>query len=198
LLIKGRATAAGLRRPLRLLLALLGMAPLWVGLSQLLPKQSVTPADSKTVGNKIFHPDPDIGVQSLAARKKAQMLTVNQFKVFYQFQFADKLKESGITFVHRIVNDAGKTYKAVHYDHGSGIAAADVDGDGLYDIYFVNQLGGNELWKNLGGGKFKNITAEAGVAVPGRVSAGASFADIDNDGDQDLFVTTVLGGNVLF
>jgi hypothetical protein len=94
------------------------------------------------------------------------MLTVNQFKVFYQFQFTGKLKESGISFVHRIVNDAGKTYKPVHYDHGAGIAVADVDGDGLYDIYFVNQLGGNELWKNLGGGKFKNITAEAGVAVP--------------------------------
>src|SRR5580658_515299 len=126
------------------------------------------------------------------------MLTVNQFKVFYQFQFTGKLKESGITFVHRIVNDAGKTYKPVHYDHGTGIAVADVDGDGLYDIYFVNQFGGNELWKNLGGGKFKNITAEAGVAVPGRISVAASFADIDNDGDQDLFVTTVLGGNVLF
>jgi hypothetical protein len=198
LLIKGRATAAGLKRPLRLLLALLGTAPLWVGLSQLLPSKNVTPATSKTIGSKIFHPDPDIGVESLAARKKAQLQTVSQFKVFYQFQFADKLKESGITFVHRIVNDAGKTYKPVHYDHGTGIAVADVDGDGLYDIYFVNQLGGNELWKNLGGGKFKNITAEAGVAVPGRVSVAASFADIDNDGDQDLFVTTVLGGNVLF
>ena len=32
--------------------------------------------------------------------------------------------------------------------------SADVDGDGLLDIYFVNQVGGSELWKNLGGGRF--------------------------------------------
>jgi hypothetical protein len=86
----------------------------------------------------------------------------------------------------------------VHYDHGNGIAVADIDGDGLYDIYFVNQVGGNELWKNLGDGKFRNITQEAGVGLPDRISVAAAFADIDNDGDQDLFVTTVRGGNVLF
>lgn len=142
--------------------------------------------------------DPDIGVDSLPARKKAQLETVKQFKVFYQFQFSDKVKDSGITFVHHIVSDAGRTYKAIHYDHGNGLAVADVDGDGLYDIYFVNQVGGNELWKNLGGGKFTNVTKEAGVGLPGRISVAASFADIDNDGDPDLFVTTVRGGNVLF
>ena len=75
---------------------------------------------------------------------------------------------------------------------------ADVDGDGLYDIYFVNQVGGNELWRNLGGGRFGNITSQAGVALPDRISVAASFADIDNDGDEDLFVTTVRGGNALF
>jgi enediyne biosynthesis protein E4 len=154
----------------------------------------LSPQSTKTIN----HPESDIGVDSLPARKKAQQETANRFKVFYRFQFSDKVKESGITFVHRIVSDAGKTYKPVHYDHGNGIAVADVDGDGLYDIYFVNQLGGNELWKNLGGGKFRNITKEAGVSVPGRISVTASFADIDNDGDQDLFVTTVRGGNVLF
>ncbi len=69
---------------------------------------------------------------------------------------------------------------------------------GLPDIYFLNQIGGNELWKNLGNGKFRNITKEAGVALANRISVAASFADIDNDGDQDLFVTTVRGGNVLF
>lgn len=134
----------------------------------------------------------------LAARKQQQLKTVDQFKVFYQFQFADELGASGITFVNHVVDDAASDHQAAHYDHGNGIAVADVDGDGLYDIYFVSQTGGNELWKNLGGGKFKNITAEAGVGVPGRISVSASFADIDNDGDPDLFVTTVRGGNVLF
>jgi enediyne biosynthesis protein E4 len=147
---------------------------------------------------EVRYPNPDIGADSLAARKKAQFETVDQFKVFYQFQFADKVKESGITFVHHAVDDATKNYMPAHYDHGNGVAVADVDGDGLYDIYFVNQVGGNQLWKNLGGGKFKNITEEAGVGLPDRISVAAAFADIDNDGNQDLFVTTVRGGNVLF
>jgi enediyne biosynthesis protein E4 len=144
------------------------------------------------------NPDPDIGEKSLDARKKAQTESVNKFKVFYQFQFTDKVKESGITFVQHAVEDATRNYMPVHYDHGNGTGVADVDGDGLYDIYFVNQVGGSELWKNLGAGKFRNITQEAGVGLPDRISVAAAFADIDNDGDQDLFVTTVRGGNVLF
>jgi hypothetical protein len=143
-------------------------------------------------------PASDSGVDTLATRKQAQIETVNQFKVFYQFHFTDKLKDSGITFVNHTVDDTAREYKGVHYDHGTGIAVADVDGDGLYDIYFVNQIGGNELWKNLGGGRFRNVTSEAGVGVPGRISVAASFADIDNDGAPDLFVTTVRGGNLLF
>ena len=144
-----------------------------------------------------FPPD-DAGIASLPARKAAQEKAAREWKVFHNFQFSDRVAESGITFVHHITEDSGKNYKANHYDHGTGIAVADVDGDGLPDIYFVSQLGGNELWKNLGGGKFKNITDSAGVGLRDRVSVSASFADIDNDGDQDLYVTTVRGGNVLF
>jgi len=147
---------------------------------------------------RLRYPEEDIGADSLPARKKAQLEAAKSYKVFHDFQFTDRLKESGITFVHHAVDDATKHMRRGHYDHGSAVAVADVDGDGLYDIYFVNQAGGNELWKNLGGGKFKNITQEAGVALPSRISAGAAFADIDNDGSQDLFVTTVRGGNVLF
>ncbi|HVY72002.1 MAG TPA: CRTAC1 family protein [Verrucomicrobiae bacterium] len=117
---------------------------------------------------------------------------------FHGFQFSDRREESGITFRERAVDDASKTWTAAHYDHGAGVAAADVDGDGLADIYFVNQLGGNELWRNLGNGKFENITAKAGVALAGRICVAAAFADVDNDGLPDLFVTTVRMGNVLF
>jgi hypothetical protein len=130
--------------------------------------------------------------------REAQVKSVDGVAVFHDFQFTDRLIQSGISFKHRIVDDAGKAYKAAHYDHGNGLAIADVDGDGLSDIYFVNQVGGNQLWKNAGDGKFQDITASAGVAVPDKISVSASFADINNDGDADLYVTTVRGDNVLF
>jgi hypothetical protein len=143
-------------------------------------------------------PKGDIGLATLPSRQKAQLDAVNQFKVFYQFRFKDELQQSGITFHHHVLPYTAEQYMQNHYDHGNGLAVADVDGDGLYDIYFVNQVGGNELWKNLGNGKFKNITEEAGVGLKDRISASASFADIDNSGHEDLFVTTVNQGNVLF
>jgi hypothetical protein len=150
------------------------------------------------LGQELDEPKSQFEIDWLQRRKLAQEDQLRESKVFHDFKFVDKLPESGITFKHSIVDDAGKFYKSVHYDHGSGLAVADVDGDGLYDIYFVNQLGCNELWRNLGNGRFENITERAGVGLCGQISVGASFADIDNDGNEDLFVTTVRHGNVLF
>jgi hypothetical protein len=133
----------------------------------------------------------------LKARKQAELETQDQFAVFHDFKFTDLVSESGITFKNLVVDDATKQYKSIHYDHGNGLAAADVDGDGRIDLYFLTQLGANELWRNLGNGRFEDITEAAGVALRDRLSVAASFADIDNDGDQDLFVTTVRTGNVL-
>ncbi len=116
----------------------------------------------------------------------------------HDFRFTDRRLASGITFTHRIVDDAGKSYKLVHYDHGGGVCAADVDGDGLPDLYFVTQLGTNELWKNLGGDRFADVTDSAGLRWPDPIAVGCAFADIDNDGDPDLFVTTVRHGNRLY
>jgi len=147
---------------------------------------------------EVPYPKDDEGLNALPARQKQQLESVSQFKVFYQFHFKDELKRSGITFRQKAVPWATYYYMPAHYDHGSGLAVADVDGDGLYDIYFVNQVGGNELWKNLGNGTFENITEQAGVGLKDRISVAASFADVDNTGHQDLYVTTVNQGNVLF
>lgn len=130
--------------------------------------------------------------------RAAQLKTVGRFDVYHDFRFVDRIADSRITFQHRIVSDAGRTYKGVHYDHGNGLAVADVDGDGLLDVYFTTQVGSNGLWRNLGGGRFEDWTDRAGVGVGDRIGVTASFADIDNDGDPDLYVTTVRGGNLLF
>jgi enediyne biosynthesis protein E4 len=135
---------------------------------------------------------------ALEANKRRQIETIKKSPAFHSFSFKDERARSGITFHHHAVDDAAKDWKPAHYDHGSGVAVADVDGDGKLDLYFVNQLGGNELWRNLGGGKFENITPTAGVALTDKICVAAAFADIDNDGRPDLFVTTVRGGNVLF
>jgi hypothetical protein len=129
-------------------------------------------------------------------RQEAQL--ASKSSVSHDFKFTDKRQESGITFQNRVVDDAGKDYKLVHYDHGSGICSADVDGDGRPDLYFATQLGTSELWKNLGNDRFADITSQAGLAMTDAIAVGCSFADIDNDGDPDLFVTTVRHGNRLF
>jgi len=146
----------------------------------------------------ITHPDTIVDPPGLAQRRQAQLDTVDQFEVFYGFQFEDRVLDSGITFINRATEDSGKAYKPVHYDHGNGIAVADVDGDKLLDLYFTNQIGSNELWRNLGDGQFDNITHASGVGLSDKISVTASFADTDNDGDADLYVTTVRGGNHLF
>jgi hypothetical protein len=72
--------------------------------------------------------------------------------------------------------------------YGMGVATGDYDNDGLVDV-FISALGPNHLYRNLGGGKFEDVTASAGVAgQPDAWSTSAGFIDIDNDADLDLFV----------
>src|SRR5260370_1249263 len=70
--------------------------------------------------------------------------------------------------------------------YGIGVAVGDYDNDGYDDIYIVC-VGQNHLFRNLGNGKFQDVTAKAGVGDPG-FSTSAVFFDYDNDGKLDLFV----------
>ena len=113
--------------------------------------------------------------------------------------FQERAQQARITFrMNFLPKEQGEHFRINLYDHGSGLAVADYDNDGREDIYFLNQHGTNALYRNRGDGTFEDVSAKAGVALGDRISVGATFADYDNDGWADLFVTSTRGGNVLF
>ena len=148
------------------------------------------PGETLRDGNREYFPAEVRDSSWMEERAALQLSTVDQFQVFYDFRFTDRLVESGITFVNRVVDDGAKLLKSVHYDHGNGVAVADVDDDGLYDIYFVTQLGANQLWRNRGNGTFEDITESSGLGYSGH-SSSAVFFDYARDGLLDLFLTNV-------
>lgn len=155
--------------------------------------------DGDTVITHLAQPPEILNTMDwLAARPEQQRQAAEQSGVFHDFQLTDSVTESGITFRNQILDEQRSRLQVNHYDHGNGLCTADIDADGLPDLYFVNQAGDNGLYRNLGNGKFEDITASSGLAVPGRIKVSASFADVNNDGLPDAFVTTVLGGNLLF
>jgi enediyne biosynthesis protein E4 len=113
--------------------------------------------------------------------------------------FHERALQSGLTFrMSFLPTEQGEQFKVNLYDHGSGLAVGDYDGDGHEDVYFCNQLGKNALYRNNGDGTFADVTERAGVGLGDRVCTGAAFADTLNNGRQDLYVTSTRGGNVFF
>ena len=91
-------------------------------------------------------------------------------------------------------------YDRVFYSQntGGGVCLGDVDGDGLPDVYLTRPSGGNRLYRNVGDLKFEDITAKSGLADEKFWGTGASFVDIDNDGDLDLYACQYMGENRLY
>jgi enediyne biosynthesis protein E4 len=118
------------------------------------------------------------------------------------FRFVDICPGSGVDFVHVSGMTAEKLFPTAN---GSGVAIFDYDGDGKLDLYFAtgNSLplkavpaASNRLYKNLGGGKFRDETERSGLGFRGYCH-GITIGDIDNDGDHDVFLANY-GGDALF
>jgi len=80
----------------------------------------------------------------------------------------------------------------------SGVAVADVDGDGCEDVFLAGSPDA-VLYRNGCNGTFSDVTAASGLPHPYPATAtGAVFFDYDNDGWPDLFVAAARGGDRLF
>jgi hypothetical protein len=107
--------------------------------------------------------------------------------------FTDVTAEAGIDSRH----ESGARGRLLNPEtFGPGAGWLDYDGDGLPDLLLVNgnvlegppdPLATSRLSRNRGGGRFEDVTAAAGLAVP-LYGMGFVSADIDGDGDQDVFL----------
>jgi len=93
-------------------------------------------------------------------------------------------------------NDGGSSFTDItraaglHHPDGKGLGAAffDHDADGWPDLYVINDTTPNTLWHNRGDGSFEEIALFVGLDDP-RGGMGIALADVDRDGDEDLFVS---------
>jgi len=106
--------------------------------------------------------------------------------------------QTGVDFENRLNFDHPWRILYVHGFAGGGIAIGDVDGDESPDLYLTGQTHANRLYRQKAPWKFEDVTEKAGVAGGDAWGAGAAFADVDNDGDLDLYVCNYNSPNRLF
>ncbi len=99
-------------------------------------------------------------------------------------------EDTGLYFENKLTE--GPNANVLMYEYlynGGGVAATDLNGDGLTDLYFTSNMGENKCYLNMGNMKFQDITQAAGLSGrPGPWKTGISAADVNGDGRQDLYL----------
>ncbi len=146
--------------------------------------------------------EPEATAETPPGYTRPAYATVDARTLSTSIRFTDVTDQAGLDFAHE-TGAFGE--KWMPETMGSGVAFIDYDTDGWPDLLFVSSTSwpGHgrgrgatpRLYRNLGGGRFADVTADAGLDVP-VYGMGVTAADYDADGDPDLYLTAV-GANRL-
>lgn len=99
---------------------------------------------------------------------------------------------TGISFTNQITeNEQFNIIEYLYFYNGAGVAAGDINNDGLTDIFFSANQGENKLYLNKGNFKFEDISHKAGITGNSNWKTGVTMADINADGLLDIYVCAV-------
>ena len=102
---------------------------------------------------------------------------------------------TGIDFVNHLKPENNVPYIYM----GAGVAAGDYDGDGKVDLYLASVDSPNRLYRQVESFRFEDVTDKVGGVDGGDAwSRGATFFDVDNDGDLDLYVCNTEAPNCFY
>jgi hypothetical protein len=100
---------------------------------------------------------------------------------------------TGIAFVNKLepISNKLSIVDYLYYYNGAGVAAGDINNDGLTDLFFVSNRENNRLYLNKGDFKFEDITGSAGLKSFAEWKTGVTMADVNGDGFLDIYVCAV-------
>lgn len=110
------------------------------------------------------------------------------FKIFEKITSSS----SGITFANNLKENVGTLENLFDFDYfynGAGVGIADINNDGLEDIFFTGNQVPNKLYLNKGNLIFEDISETAGINTGKHWSNGVTFADVNEDGLLDIYVS---------
>ena len=100
---------------------------------------------------------------------------------------------SGISFINRIEHNLASKSNLFDYDYfynGSGVGIADFNNDGLKDVFLCANQANNRIYLNKGELTFEDITEKANINANNKGwSSGVTFADINQDGWIDIYIS---------
>ena len=118
------------------------------------------------------------------SEEKKSQTTGQNFKIFEHLDAST----TGLNFNNILTENDSLNYFTYNYIYmGAGVAAGDINNDGLIDLYFTGNQVENKLYLNKGNLQFEDISIPAGVTGDGRWYTGVTMVDINGDGYLDIY-----------